>query len=116
MQFLRWLTETETAPLTLGQVAQVNTGLEDADFWLQRKGDEKTVGKVYRKLPQENRDYFIKENIGVKIKEEWRERLDPLYLSYVMEAHYTEGLWRRVASGTLKLVNIKTSQVKKIPV
>ena len=50
--------------MTIGDVCIFKTNFPDADFWLQRKGSEKTVGKPLKE--------FSEENIGVQIKEEYK--------------------------------------------
>jgi hypothetical protein len=90
--------------ITLGQLCKVGTNFSDADFWLQRKGSIDTVGKVVK-------DYEP-ENIGIKV--EFPDTLDPKYLYYMMMNIHNKGHWKSLAHGTLRLVNIKTSDVKNL--
>jgi len=115
MNFKEWLNENESQGiLTLGQVANVGTGMEDADFWIQRKGSESTVGRVIRK--PEGGPNFTKEYIGVKVRPEWAARILPQYLSYLMEHLWTQGVWRKYARGSTKLMSIRTEDVRQCPI
>jgi len=49
--------------MTIGDICIFKTNFPDADFWLQRKGSEETVGTPLKE--------FYEENIGVKIKDEY---------------------------------------------
>lgn len=88
----------------LKQYATVKTNMEDADFWLQRKGSKDTVGRPTRE--------FSKENIGIKVTA--TDDIDPRYLFYVFQNIYNQGVWKKLAHGTLKLQNIKASDVASI--
>jgi hypothetical protein len=92
-------------PMTLGRVAEVKTNFPDADFWLQRRGSVNQVGKPSRE--------FAEENIGIKVTN--TDFVLPDYLYYAMEHLYQQGMWRQLATGTTKLVNIKTRDVKNLP-
>jgi pyrimidine deaminase RibD-like protein len=78
--------------------------MPDADFWLIRKGSDKTVGTPVKE--------FEPSRIGVKIVR--TDVLDPNYLYYAMMHLHNQGYFARLAVGTLKLVNIKVSDVANI--
>ena len=99
------ITETEQSGGTrLKDLATVATNMPDADFWLIRKGSDKTVGTPVKE--------FEPSRIGVKIVR--TDVLDPNYLYYAMMHLHNQGYFARLAVGTLKLVNIKVSDVANI--
>ena len=99
------ITETEQSGGTrLKDLATVATNMPDADFWLIRKGSDKTVGTPVKE--------FEPSRIGVKIVR--TDVLDPNYLYYAMMNLHNQGYFARLAVGTLKLVNIKVSDVANI--
>jgi hypothetical protein len=94
--------------LKIGDIAIVKVNLPDADFWLQRRGSEKTVGTV-------SRTFTNAEDIGIKIKPEYLSVINPTHLSYVFEHFFNQGYWDAISRGTLALKNIRVSDVKEIP-
>lgn len=101
-EIIRENTEQSTS---LGELATIRTNFSDADFWVIRKGSENTVGKPTLE--------FSPEHIGVKVTS--TDVLDSSYLRYVFEYLVQRGYFRDVAHGTLRLKNIKVSDVKRIP-
>jgi len=71
--------------MTLGNICTFKTNFPDADFWLQRKGSEKTVGSPTKE--------FYEENIGVKVKEEYMDKVDPGYLYYYFQFLHQQGVF-----------------------
>ena len=94
--------------MTIGDICTFKTNFPEADFWLQRKGSEDSVGKPLKE--------FNEENIGVKINDEYRDKVDPTYLYYHFQYLHTKGSFKPMAHGTLALKNIKISDIKSIPV
>lgn len=94
--------------MTLGNVCEFKTNFPDADFWIQRKGSETSVGKVTKE--------FYEENIGVKIKEDFRDKLDSNYLYYYFQFLHQKGVFSPMSHGSLKLKNIRLSDIKSIPI
>jgi hypothetical protein len=94
--------------MTIGDLCTFKTNFPEADFWLQRKGTEDNVGKPLKE--------FNEENIGVKIKEEYRDKVVPMYLYYHFQYLHMNGSFKPMAHGTLSLKNIKISDIKSIPV
>ncbi len=94
--------------MTIGDICIFKTNFPDADFWLQRKGSEETVGTPLKE--------FYEENIGVKIKDEYRDKVDSGYLFYYFKYLHMQGMFRPIAHGTLALKNITISDIKSIPV
>lgn len=79
--------------------------MPDADFWLVRKGSDKTVGKPVTE--------FDPSRIGVKVVR--TDVLDPKYLYYVMMNLHNQGMFARLANGTTNLVNIRVEDIANIP-
>ncbi len=80
------------------------TNDENADFWITRKGGEKTVGTPHKD--------FRKESIGITVD---KNQLDPAYAFYLFQ-HVKDNLnfWEPRARGTLNLKNIRLSDVKEL--
>ena len=85
-------------------LAVVKTNHPDADFWLQRKGSEETVGKPTRE--------YSAENIGIKVYR--RDVLDSVYCYYLLEHVYNTGYWQQLSRGTLRLQHITVGMVKDL--
>lgn len=94
--------------MTLGDICNFGTQFENADFWLQRKGSEESVGK-----PSKN---YNEENIGVQVKEEFKDKVNSDYLYYYFMFLHQKGVFGPISHGTLKLKNIRLSDIKSIPV
>ncbi len=80
------------------------TNDENADFWITRKGGEKTVGTPHKD--------FRKESIGIAVD---KNQLDPADAFYLFQ-HVKDNLnfWEPRARGTLNLKNIRLSDVKEL--
>lgn len=90
--------------MRLSDVATIKTNFPEAHFWLVRRGSLKTCGQPTRE--------FNPEHIGVRV-----ERIDlllPDYLYAVLLHIHSTGQWEPLATGSLSLVNIRVSDVKKI--
>lgn len=90
--------------MRLSDVATIRTNHPDAHFWLVRRGSAGQCGKPVRE--------FNPEHIGIRV-----ERIDlllPDYLFYALEHLHQVGEWARLATGTLSLVNIRVSDVRRI--
>ena len=94
--------------MTIGDICEIRTNFPDADFWLQRKGDKTTVGKPTKE--------YYEENIGIKVKDDFKDRVDPGYLYYYFVFLHQKGVFQPISHGTLKLQNIRLSDIKSIPV
>lgn len=92
--------------MTIGDICEFKTNFEDADFWLIRKGSESTVGKPTKE--------YSPEHIGVKVIA--TDMVDPNYLYYVFMSLHQNGSFIQMAHGTLKLKNIRISDIKNIPI
>lgn len=94
----------EDISLKLKVFAHIAIGLEDADFWLVRRGTPDTVG-----MPTKT---FNKEAIGIKVIQ--TEILNPDYLFYMMQYIHSSGRWKALAHGATRLVGINVSDVANI--
>jgi hypothetical protein len=94
--------------LLIGDVAEIKTDFPEADFWLQRKGSEKTIGKPIRE--------YYSENIGIKVKKEYLDKVFPDYLYYAFTYLYQKGVFQPMAVGSLSLKNLRVSDVRAIPI
>jgi hypothetical protein len=94
--------------MNIGNVCILKTDFPNADFWLQRKGSEKTVGSPTKE--------FSQENIGVKISDDFRDKVDPNYLYYYFQFLHQQGVFAPIANGTLALKNVKISDIRTIPI
>ena len=96
---------SESAGTRLKDIAKIATNMQDADFWLVRKGSDKTVGKPVKE--------FDPSRIGIKVVK--TDVLDPNYLYYAMMNLHNQGHFARLANGTTNLVNITVNDIANIP-
>lgn len=96
------------APTTLQDIAEIRTDFIQADFWLQRKGSEKTIGKPKKA--------YYAEDIGIKIRPEYRDHISPEYIYYSLEYLHRKGVFENMAVGSLALKNLRISDVKALPI
>lgn len=47
---------------TLGDIAQIGTNMENAHFWIKRRGGEREIGRPVNE--------FHREHIGIRVKDE----------------------------------------------
>jgi len=92
--------------MTLGDLCEFKINFPEADFWLVRKGSEKTVG-----MPTKD---FDSERIGVKVIR--TDILNPQYLYYMFMHLQQSGKFIPYAYGSLNLKNIRISDIKSIQV
>lgn len=95
----------ESSHIRFGDIATIKTNFQDADFWIVRRGSEETVGQPTKE--------FSPEHIGVKI--ERTDLLLPDYMYYVIMNFHQRGVFKQLARGTARLVNIKSEDIKNIP-
>ena len=96
------------APTTLQDIAEIRTDFPKADFWLQRKGSEKTIGKPKKA--------YYAEDIGIKIRPEYQGHISPEYIYYSLEYLHRKGVFENMAVGSLALKNLRISDVKALPI
>ncbi|HEO9044210.1 TPA: hypothetical protein QIF36_002377 [Enterobacter kobei] len=90
--------------MKLSELTIIKTHFPEADFWLVRRGSLKTCGRPTR--------VYSPEHIGIKVV-----RTDFLlseYLFYCMMHLHQSGAWKVRATGSLRLVNIRVSDVRSI--
>ena len=90
--------------MRLKDVARVHTDFVEADFWLVRRGGLESVGEPSRT--------FSPYHIGVRVED--TGLILPDYLYYVFMNLHQTGQWRPLAVGSLKLVHIRTEDVRNI--
>ena len=103
MKFIEIISENVSPRLK--DLAKIATNMPDADFWLVRKGSDKTVGKPVKE--------FDPSRIGIKVVK--TDVLDPNYLYYAMMNLHNQGMFARLSNGTTNLVNITVNDIANIP-
>jgi hypothetical protein len=95
--------KNENVSVSLSEKAEIKTNFPEADFWIVRKGTEDKVGSPVKE--------FSPEYIGIKVIS---DDILPSYLYYAMQYIHSTGYYRSLAHGTLKLKNIKISDVANV--
>ena len=90
--------------MKLSDVATIHTNFPEANFWIVRRGSAERCGEPVRE--------FNPEHIGIKVIR--TDLLLPDYLFYALMHFHQGGQWKRVATGSLSLVNIRVSDVRQI--
>lgn len=90
--------------MRLSEVATIQTNFPEANFWLVRRGLASRCGEPVRD--------FNPEHIGILVNR--TDILLPDYLFYALLHVHRQGYWESVATGTLSLVNIRVSDVRRI--
>lgn len=88
----------------LKDVATIGTGLKDADFYINLRGSDITVGAVSK----EHGPY----KCGVKVTR--TDVVIPQYLYYMLMDLHARGYFKRLATGATNLVNIRISDIANI--
>ena len=96
----------ESTGRNISDFCKIGTNMEDADFWLVRRGSIDAVGKPTKE--------YSPENIGIKIVR--TDVVLPQYLYYMLLHLFRNGYWKTKAQGALRLVNIRTDDVKRISI
>ncbi len=98
--------------MKLADLCDISIGLEDADFWLYTKGSEKSLGMpTYDRENHENK-------IGIKLKEEAKDKLYLDYLFYLFQNLHSSQYWQRngLVYGSTRLMGIRIQDVKNLEV
>ena len=97
--------------MRLSDLCEVKFNMSDADFWIYTRGTEKSLG-----MPTTDPDNTEKK-IGIKVKEDAKDKIDARYLYYVFMHLNTTQFWQRsgLVYGSLDLKNIRIDDVKNIP-
>ena len=90
----------------------IKTNFPDADFWLQRKGSDKTVGKPKEKYDEDamRLNTASKHDIGIKVHGD----IDKEHVLEYLWNTYNKRHWEVHSYGTLNLQNIRIDDVKEI--
>ncbi len=91
--------------ITLGNLVKMSVGMPDADFWIRRSGQLKSLGEPSRQ--------FDPDKIGIKVTA--TNIIDPNYLYYVFMHLQNQGVFAQMATGSTGLQHIKISSLAKIP-
>lgn len=96
--------------MKLGQLCEIRYDLPDADFWLYSRGSEKNLG-----MPTKDPDNTNKK-IGIKVKVEAKNILDPGYLYYLFMHLHNSQFWQKngLVYGSLELKNLRIEDVKNL--
>lgn len=90
----------------LSDLCTIKLNFADADFWIVRRGSIDAVGSPTKT--------FSPEAIGIKVTA--TDMLDPRYLFYWFQYISSQGIFKKMATGTLRLVNIRTEDIKNLTV
>jgi hypothetical protein len=93
-------------PRRLGDICTIKVGLPDADFWVIRRGSEAEVGRPVRT--------YGPEHIGIKVVRP--DIMLPDYLFYLIQYLHSRKVFSQMARGTLRLVSIRTEDLRDIPI
>tara|TARA_R110002051_G_scaffold323555_1_gene417579 strand:+ start:138 stop:617 length:480 start_codon:yes stop_codon:yes gene_type:complete len=90
----------------------IKTNFPDADFWLQRKGSEKTVGKPKEKYSGDamRLNTASKHDIGIKVHGD----IDKEHVLEYLWNTYNKRHWEVHSYGSLNLQHIRVDDVKEI--
>ena len=89
----------------LGDFVELKVGMQDADFWVVRRGTEDSVGVPVRE--------WGPELIGVKVVR--TDVLLPDFLFYMLTHIADTGYFRKRARGSTRLVSIRVADIRDIP-
>ena len=98
--------------MRLVDLCEISFNMPNADFWLYTRGSEKSLG-----MPTKDSENF-KNKIGIKVKEEAKDKLDPGYLYYVFMHLNTTQYWQKngLVLGSTGLVHIRIQDVMNIEI
>ena len=98
--------------MKLSNLCDIAFGLPDADFYIYARGQEKSLGMPTTD-PSDS-----KYKIGIKVKDEAKETIDPKYLFYVFMHLNQSQFWQTsgLTYGSLTLKNIRIEDVKNLQV
>jgi hypothetical protein len=98
--------------MRLADLCEVKFNMPDADFWVYARGSEKSLG-----MPTTDPDNNEKK-IGIKVKEEAKDKLDARYLYYVFMHLNSSQYWQRngLVYGSTNLMNLRIEDVNNIQI
>ncbi len=98
------VSESDGTVMRLKDVATIKTGLKDADFYVELRGSDSTVGAVTKE--------WGPYRAGIKITKP--DVVLPQFLYYAMMNLHAKGYFKRLATGMTNLVNIRISDIADI--
>jgi hypothetical protein len=98
--------ESDKPVRQLGDLVNMQLGMEDADFWVEYRGSIDTIGRPSKQ--------YGPKKLGIKVVR--TDALDPRYLYYVFEHLFNQGKFRQFAKGATNLVNLRVDDIKRIPI
>jgi hypothetical protein len=98
--------------MKLSNLCDVGFNMSEADFWIYARGAEKSLG-----MPTTDPS-DAKYKIGIKVKEEAKDKLDARYLFYVFMHLHSSQFWQTngLVYGSLDLKNLRIEDVKNLQV
>ena len=96
--------------MKLSNLCDIGFNLPKADFYIYARGAEKSLG-----MPSTDPS-DSKYKIGIKVKEEAKDTLDPKYLFYVFMHLHSSQFWQTngLVYGSLDLKNLRIEDVKNL--
>ena len=98
--------------MKLGDLCDIKYNMPEADFYIYARGSEKNLG-----MPSKDSDNTEKK-IGIKVKDEAKELLDPGYLYYLFMHVYNTQFWQSngLIYGSLQLKNLRVEDIKNLSI
>ena len=96
--------------MRLADLCEIKFNMSDADFWIYARGTEKSLGMPTTDLDNNE------NKIGIKVKEEAKDKLDSKYLFYVFMNLNNFQYWQTngLVYGSTNLRNIRIEDVKNL--
>jgi len=99
------------ANVKLSNLATISENIDDADFYVRKKGSQSTLGEVSKERPEDSHDSSW---FGIKLNSLGLKYLEPKYLYYLMMNLKFNGFYLPLARGTTKLVNFRKEDIGNI--
>lgn len=99
------------ANVKLSDLPTISEKIDDADFYVRRKGSESTLGDVSRERPGGS---HASSWLGIKLNSLGLKYLEPNYLYYLMMNLKFRGFYLPLARGTTGLVNFRKEDIGNI--
>lgn len=99
------------ANIKLSDLATISEKIDDADFYVRRKGSELTLGDVSLERPEGS---HASSWFGIKLNSLGLKYLEPKYLYYLMMNLKFRGFYLPLARGTTGLVNFRKEDIGSI--
>lgn len=98
--------------MRLGDLCDIRYNMQDADFYIYARGSEKNLG-----MPSKDTENYEKK-IGIKVKEDAKEIIDPGYLYYLFMHFHNTQFWQTngLTYGSLQLKNLRVEDVKSLSI